>query len=488
MPVITLDNFINQSNVKNQTKDHNKSKFYWTGHPFVDAGLVAILLIANKNKPEKLTDKDIEKAIEFASKLYAKKEWASYLHGKIFPNNGIIMSNPGMSKRRTPENIAKNLMELYNNISEILELSSKEKRCIICGRRQPYEKDIYRSNFPLLGTGGMLNFFHSANPKGEDICAYCLFLVQFMPLVAYNLPNVLIIHAYPYEKMLELCKESFNYAREHSLVSNARDFKKPENFLFKKIVEITRKVESKSKFWENVSVTLYYFRNGNRSGEQYVDIIHIPTSALRFIAFAGEMDYDGWKNILNMGWLVSKAKKEKLSFEELEKSYSNEVYRRLLNEESILEFFYDKKEKKVNAKWRLLEFYCLEVLGLDNQTLEFIKDVGDRIVETIEKLEDNKLRQTVRELEIATKLYQFENFFIRVEKIRQQKGIPKSLLTFDEFARLLTSYGEDVNTSWRVVRDLLLFRIYEKLHDRLIKAQSSESEEEEDEIYEGDEE
>ena len=76
-----------------------------------------------------------------------------------------------------------------------------------------------------------------------------------------------------------------------------------------------------------------------------------------------------------------------------------------------------------------------------------------------------------------------------MEKIRQQKGIPKSLLTFDEFARLLTSYGEDINTSWRVVRDLLLFRIYEKLHDRLIKAQTSESEsEEEEEIYEGDEE
>jgi CRISPR-associated protein Cst1 len=490
MPVITLDRYMNQSGVENHTKDNDKSKFYWTGHPFVDAGLVAILLIANKTKPEELTKEDVEKAIEFASKLYAKKEWAtSYLHGKIFPNNGIIMSNPGMSKKRTPENIAKNLMELYNNISDVLDFSSKEKRCIICGRRKPYEKDIYRSDFPLLGTGGMLNFFHSANPKGEDICAYCLFLVQFMPLVAYNLPNVLVIHAYPYEKMLELCKESFDYAREYSLISNARDFKKPENFLFRKIIEITRRAESKSKFWENVSITLYYFRNGNRSGEQYVDIIHIPTSALRFIAFAGEKDYDGWKNILNMGWIISKTKREKLNFEELEKSYPNEVYRRLLNEESILEFFYDKKEKKVNAKWKLLEFYCLEVLGLDEKTLEFIKDVGDRIVETIEKLEDNKLRQTVRELENATKLYQFENFFIRVEKIRQQKGIPKSLLTFDEFARLLTSYGEDINTSWRVVRDLLLFRIYEKLHDRLIKAQTSESEsEEEEEIYEGDEE
>ncbi len=484
MGVKTLDEYIKTGNIKNEYK----CEFYWTGHPFVDAGLVTLLLIANKNKPEDLTKEDIEKAIYFASELYSKKEWASYLHGKIFPNNGIIMSNPGMFKKRTSENIAKNLMDLYESIPKVLEPSSKEKRCVICGRRKPYEKDIYRSDFPLLGTGGMLNFFHSANPKGEVICAYCLFLVQFMPLVAYNLSNVLVIHAYPYEKMLELCKESINYTKEYSLFSNARDFKKPENFFFKKIIEITRKMES-YKFWENVSVTLYYFRNGNQSGQQYIDIMPIPTSALKFIAFAGEIDYDGWKNIVNMGWKLGKSKKKNLNFEEIEKKNDNEVYRRLLNEESILEFFYNREKKKVNAKWNLLKFYCLEVLGLDEHVINFIKDIGDRIVETIEKLEDNKLRQTVRELENSTKLYQFENFFIRVEKIRQQKGIPNPLLTFDEFARLLTNYGEDINTSWRVVRNLLLFRIYEKLHDRLIKLQSeSEEDVEEDEIYEGDEE
>ena len=46
-------------------------KFYWTGHPFVDAGLTAILLLSNKNRPEELTAEDIRNAINFASELYA---------------------------------------------------------------------------------------------------------------------------------------------------------------------------------------------------------------------------------------------------------------------------------------------------------------------------------------------------------------------------------------------------------------------------------
>ena len=125
---------------------------------------------------------------------------------------------------------------------------------------------------------------------------------------------------------------------------------------------------------------------------------------------------------------------------------------------------------------------------MDKEALEFIKSVADRIVETIEKLPDNKLSRRVRELERAEKLYQFEGFFIRVEKDRQEFGIPKALMSFDDFARILTSYGEDLNVSWKTVKNLLLFRIYEKLHDRLMKAASEEageSEEVEEEFEEG---
>jgi len=471
--------------VTKHLKERSK-QFYWTGHPFVDAGLTAVLLISNKKKPEELVEEDIKKAIEFASKLYAKKEWAGkYLHGMLFPNSGILMANPSMSKKRSPESIAKNLFDLYGSIPEITNEKSLERRCVICGRREPaHDKyNLFMSVFPLLGTGGVLNFFHSANSKGADICAYCLFLVQFMPIASYLIGRVLVIHAYPYEKMLELCEEAVRDVKLKELASNARGFKRPENFLFRKIAEITQKVEGGYRYWENVSVTIYYFICNNQN--QVIDIIPIPNPVLRFIAFAESVDPKGWRNILNIGWHISREKKEKLSFDELEKGYTNEIYRKLLNYESILPFFYNKRERKVNSSWRLLKFYCVEVLGLNKDALEFIKNVGDKIVETIEKLPDNQLKRTVRELENANKLWEFESFFIRVEKIRQNLKLPNVLLTFDEFARLLTAYGEDVNVSWKTVKDLLLFRIYEKLHDRL---SGVEEEEEEFEYWRGEEE
>ena len=458
----------------------NAVKFYWTGHPFVDAGLVAILLIARKNKPEELTEGDIENAIEFASELYATKEWSSgYLHGMIFPNNGILMANPSMGGSRSPEKIAERLEKLYKNISSTMS-KDYESRCIICGRQKSaceipqlsndvIKSGIIRSVFSLLGTGDVNNFFPSANIKGADVCAHCLFLIEFMPLESYNLSRVLVIHAYPYELMLELSKEAIEDIEKNRLASQAREFRRPENFLFHLVGEVTRKMET--GIWESASVTLYYFICNNQN--QTLDVIHVPTPVLRFVAYANLVDRKGWKSIVSMGWRSRPSDDEK--FEELVRSHrKNDVYSRLLNYESILPYFYNSKEKRVNASWNLLAFYCEEVMGLDKEALDFIKEVGDRIVETIGELPDHKLDDEVRSLERAEKLYQFEAFFIRIEKLRQNLGIETPLMTFDEFARILTAYGEDVNISWRSVKNLLLFRIYEKLHDKLLKKVESE--------------
>ena len=487
--------------LENKLSIPNSKEFYWTGHPFIDAGLAFILLYTGKKTPEELEYDDIDDAISFASNLYSTSEFAKYLTRIFRNNNPILMINPSMRKFCTSDKLNSSLSELFRLIPPLNEGNSK---CQYCGLRRKISgmelrhvvhskdkskpKEIAGDVFPLLGTGGMRNFFPFANSLGADICASCLLLSQMMPLSTYAIQNnkgtvvgVFLIHAYPFNKMLEFSMESINYTKENGLFSDARGFRKPENFFFKKIIEITRKIESGSSFWKNTTVTLYYFINGNRSGEQWINVIHIPTSVIKFIAFAGEKDYNGWKNILNRGWWIKKNKNAK-SFGELEKGYSNRVYSKLLNEESILSYFLNIQKKKANTKWRLLEFYCLEVLSLDKETLEFIKGIGDKIVGTVEPLEDKDLRKTIRELENAKKLYQFENFFVRLEKIRQQKGIQNSLLTFDEFSMILTGYGEEIYTSWYVVKNLLLFRIYEKLHDRLMKEDREEIGEKDEEM------
>ncbi|MEM4278841.1 MAG: type I-B CRISPR-associated protein Cas8b1/Cst1 [Archaeoglobaceae archaeon] len=450
----------------------------WTGHPFVDAGLAAVLLLANKSDATDLTEKDVESAIDFVSKLYARDEWNSkIIHGMIFPNNGILMANPAMKKRRTSENIAKNLNELFSEIKN----SSGGFNCVICGERPAYDKkEVYRAVFPLLGSGDVTNYFHSGNPKGADICAHCLFLAQFMPIACYRLPRILLIHAYPYDIMLELNKDAIRDVKLTQLASNAENFTKPENYLFHRIKEITRKVGT-HKYWERASINLYYFVCNNQT--QVLDIIHVPTSAMVFAAYAELVDSLGWNKILMAGWRNGDTR-----FEELERNYRNEVYSRLLNEESILEYFFDRQNRNTNAKWELLNFYCVEVLGMDEKSLEFIKSIGDRIVETLQKLPENKLRDRVRELERAERRYQFEMFFIRLEKDRLELGLEKPLLSYEEFASILTAYGEDMNVSWRTAKNLLLFRIYERLHEKLLKVGEVEVQGEAEMIFAGGEE
>lgn len=498
--------FPEKINVKSRGKNNPNSndnyvKFQWTGHPFVDAGLAAILIYVEKENPEDLITEDIERMIEFTSKLYVGDEWSRYLTRIYRNNNPILMLNPSMKRDKTSEKLKTSLIGLFN----LSNSKAENTKCQICGKNMKISglelrellhtksvskpKEITGDIFPLLSSGELRNFFPLGNPMGADICAQCLFLSQLMPIGSYAIQNkkgtvmgVLSVSSYPYDHMIEIIKEAVENSRYQNLFSNSRDFKRPENFFFRKIVEITRKIEIGRGFWKNTVVTLYYFLNGNRGGEQRIRILNIPTSALNFVAFAAEIDYDGWKNILNMGWFIKNDLKDNKSFKDLEKGYSNKIYEKLLNEESILNFFSNSRKKKVNAKWRLLEFYCLEVLDLDQNALDFIKDVGDRIVGTIEPLKDNKLRKTVRELENSKRLYQFENFFIRLEKIRQTEGLPDALLSFDEFSRLLTQYGEEINFSWHAVKNLLLFRIYEKLHNRLIKEDLNELKETDDEI------
>jgi len=341
--------------------------------------------------------------------------------------------------------------------------------CAICGRNNAYtEREVYRAAFPLLGTGKMLNFFHAADQQGVDICAHCIFLAQFMPLSAYRLPRVMVIHAYPYELMLLLSKEAIDDVRRSKLASQARGFRRPENFLFQKIGEITERIE-RDEFWESASVTIYYFICNNQN--QMLDVIHIPTPVLRFLAYASHVDAEGWRRIISMGW-----RKQSGEEEFIERTQKNDVYSRLLNGESILQYFVDRKSKQPNTDWNLIAFYCSEVMGLDKDMLGFVKDVGDRIVESIENLPDHKLDDEVRFLERAERLYHFEAFFLRVEKLRQRHGIERPLMTFDEFTRILTAYGEDINISWKTVKNLLLFRIYERLHDRLMRKEVQDEE------------
>lgn len=505
-----LDEFIRKTSPKGEKaqglpKESHKREnpgplFHWTGHPFTDAGLTALLIMSNKISPTELTADDVMNAIEFISELYLKEGWSTLLARIYRNNNPILMINPSMRKGATPDKLKFSLVGLYKLLVNTSQKKSQNV-CQICGRypalsgiqlrsilntkEKERPKEITGDIFPLLGTGDLRNYFPHGYEMGADICAHCLLLVQLFPTASYVITSkkgktkgILVLHTYPYKKNVELAKDAVLNVKKSFVYNTARGVGWPVDLMFQLIQEISLKVDL--GYWTNVSISGYYFLNGNRTGEQWVHVIEIPNPVLRFIAYAAKYDFNGWKKLSSMYLKKTRRNGKNNEYSGLS---SKEIYPILLSGESILPYFIDRKNRRTNTKWSLLTFYCLEVLGLDKDALDFVKKVSDKIVETIEKLPDNKLARRVRELERAEKLYQFESFFIRVEKDRLEHGIKGSLMGFDDFARILTNYGEDLNVSWKTVKNLILFRIYEKLHDRLMKA-SEEFEASEDEEFE----
>ena len=100
---------------------------------------------------------------------------------------------------------------------------------------------------------------------------------------------------------------------------------------------------------------------------------------------------------------------------------------------------------------------------MDDKRIETIKVVGDRLSIFI-KNEDR--RKLLKDLEMASNYNTFRNILRKIFVSKIESNDEELLFTFDEYVIYLFPEG---NKTWRETQDLLLFRIYENLHDWLIE-------------------
>jgi CRISPR-associated protein Cst1 len=102
-----------------------KNIFTYTGNPFVDAGITAMLVWLGKEKPEEIEKEDVKKLIEDIKDLYTKENWNKIMYS-IFPNSKL--TNPSVKDKKGE--YGRFLNELLSEIT----LLSTEGNCIACGR------------------------------------------------------------------------------------------------------------------------------------------------------------------------------------------------------------------------------------------------------------------------------------------------------------------------------------------------------------------
>jgi CRISPR-associated protein Cst1 len=424
--------------------------YAWTGNPFVDAGILIILQKSGKKELSEVNFNDLQSMADLLIQVYKTKPWQKNLFS-VFPNSK--MTNPSIKDKQ------KAMAEYFNEIIDNITPFKESGNCVACGRRDS-RRGANRSNLPMSGYEG--SHFFSFKAEGADLCDACTFAVQCMPLNLFACGKMALVHSNSFKVMKYwtcTCLEKLNRQIAINDFTGCfnENYTNATNALFHIAQDLILQYEEQWKD-ENASIRIYHFTNfGQGPG---LDIYDLPAPIFRFLASIRlHPKYTDWKQIIRKGFGKQAIEKN----EEEIKNYRNDVYNRLLYGQSIIKYFIEFNDRKVIGDWSLLEIYLKEVLSMDENRIQIVKRVADEIVEMIKTSSNGKKRLV--QLEIAKNYNSCRMVLLRLIQDRVAAKMENPLFTYDEYVEHLFPDGA---LGWNETRDLLLFRIYEKLHDWLI--------------------
>ncbi len=426
------------------------------GNPFVDAGVCGICeWLGPTVQPEQVTVADLEQVVnDVAPIMQTDAGWAN-LHG-IFPNS--VLTNPAYRKHDQVELLRNECQDYLNTISE-LEQSGD---CIGCGRRA-VNTWLSKTNVPLTGSGKLRNFFPTF-AEGAGYCSACALAIQLSPLAFVATGGkFLTLHSNSWRALRTWTRRCIADVQSQQVRQEITGcfnpgYKNPRNGLFYMTQEMVQFEEMRTD--ENVPMQVYCFTNYNQGPE--LEIFHMPAPVFRFLRYAYQGEFKtAWSEIVRSGY--RKVNWAKVKSEEDYKNRPNLVYENLLQGRSILRSFLNQRARKPRGNWELLFLYLNKVRTMKQERLDKLKQVGDFIAKSIrESGRDRRLTQ----LERAKSYRECRNVLRFVVRDRISQGAQQPLFSIDDYVEHLFPATDNV-TFWSETRDLLLFRIYEQLHDWL---------------------
>jgi len=421
--------------------------YRFTGNPFVDAGIAALCAINKKADPQTITKDDLSESIGFISNCYPN--WRKL--GNFFTQN-CLPRQPSLKMTERKSRYREYLEQLWDGIVPI----STSGDCGACGGRKA-ENLVYRHQYPLTGSGHMVNYF-SFFELGFPLCDACIFAVQFAPLYIISnkdrilkerdiktskiknihLPQSLfLVHTHRKEIMLDLAQRSLYHLKGNIAKGEEPSFHTPFPIRdrYECIVKLVseRIVPLSKAYLGPTSIRLYSFTNSGQANN--LDFIDLPAEVFSFIENA----------------IKGKGLNRELG--ELFANSGRGIYRRLVEGESIRNFFLSKKGRKVYGGWDLFELYIKEVEEMKEEKIEAIKSVGQRLYQYLKSTNFKRLK----DLELAEDNYtQFRSLLTKIQK-------ENLIWEIDEYSLLFPGDEEGI-IQWRETKDILLGYIYGQMH------------------------
>ncbi len=433
------------------------------GNPFVDAGICGICEWLGGNvQPEQITKADLEEVVNDVVPMMQIDAGWNNLYG-IFPNS--VLTN---SAHRKKDQVALFKDQCRSYMETICDLQEAGD-CMGCGRRDA-NTSLSRTNIPLSGWE-YCNYFPLFS-EGAPYCAACVLAIQMSPLVYMTTAGkFLTLHSNSWKALKNWARVCVEDVRNQQLQQDITGcynpgYKNPRNGIFYMARKMAAYREMRPD--ENISMQVYCWTNYNQGPE--LEVFYMPASVFKFLRIVYQSNFkNSWREIVRSGYFVNWAR---VKSEEDYKDRPNRVYENLLQDISILGFFLNRKIRKPRGNWELLSLYLKEVREMNELRLNALKQVGDFIAESIQKT--NKVSR-LRNLERARSYTAFRNVLRYVIRDRIREGENEPLFSLDDYVEHLFPEPQ----FWSETRDLLTFRIYENLHDWLVKSGVVDDEDEE---------
>jgi len=446
---------------------HNTIDYEWltkpTGDPFADVGGYVIQYLS-KQYPEK----DILEHIEYISKIYVNR-W----EGKINP----FFLNSAITQPAFKGDVKiKETMKYY--ISLVNETVNNEIGfCRITGRKTKLFK-AGRDNSLMSGSGGFVNFHHNFQ-FGLMFSKEMLIRMFFIPYGSIFIGGrIAIIHsnneqinAFFVEQNCKTNDANIAMATSDGVLKS--EYGIPANAIFHFADDLfTSKLDLITDDICNLSLALYHFTNFGASPD--IVIYKLPANVFRFYSTCqSAVIKSDWQQFLLAHYTNSKFKgakynqttsiyeltkkneTERIVFDDY-KTWRNVVLENLLNGKSILRLFLNWGIKH-KFNFSIVEFYQKYIQNMKQETLNKIKELALFLTNT----EEDTIKKYIRALDGFKNAYELRRFFLKsIVAKNYNNGAELPIITVKELVEYL--FPDDV--SWRDIRDILLFAIYQELH------------------------
>lgn len=439
-----------------------------TGDPFADVGGLVIKYLYEKSE---FKDQDILGLIKEVSNIYVKN-WGGKINA-FFLNSTV--TQPAFKGDRKTEETFKYYTGLINETRDFVEgycrITGQETHLFLAGR----------DNHILSGSGTFVNFHHHLE-DGIYLSKEVIIRMFFVPFGLLQLGNKIALVYSNHEKVSEFFVYDNCQANMQGVSSGISEtvlkseFRNPSNALFafadRCITNLELlNIEDEDDDHEDIDITLnlYHFTNFGASPEVVLHIL--PATVFRFYAYCQNPKYKkAWtqfirsyyrnakfKNaVFNEDTEIWEGKKENASYESY-KVWSNIIYDKLLNEQSILIHFL-KWSVTHSFPFKIVENYLIKLRNMDKKTIEKIKHLADFIV--IDR-DDDFIKKHITRLNGAKNGHTLRRIFLNLIAQNNKEDTTEPLITVEDYVNYLFPDAY----IWREVRDVLLIAIYQKLHE-----------------------